>query len=618
MIREKWIQFLPISLALLCYVIDGLFSLSGIYELILYGAGYLVTGGPVLLAALKNIRHGSVFDENFLMSIATLGAFALGQYPEGLAVMTFYQIGELFQSYGVEKSRKTIEELMALRADYANLMADGKVIKTDPGKIQAGERILILPGERIPLDGTVIEGSSSLDTSPLTGESAPRDVSAGDRVQSGCVNINGTLQVLVDREYGESTVSRILKLVEHADSRKARTERFITRFARYYTPAVVIGAAALAVLPPILIPGATFADWIYRALTFLVISCPCALVLSIPLSFFGGIGGASKHGILIKGSNYLEALSRVKVAVFDKTGTLTEGRFAVTGSFPRLISEDRLLELAAYAEQDSNHPLAKAIVHAYGKGIDRARITAVREWPGYGMEAAIDGAVILAGNEKLMERSGIEAYEAGLEATAVHLAENGQYLGYLRFADALKEDTERAIRELKKSGIEKTVMLTGDTWAIAEGIADRIGLDRFHGELLPEDKVEILEALLKETPSKGKLLYAGDGINDAPVLARADIGIAMGGLGSDAAIEAADIVIMNDQPSKIPFAIRIARRTMRIVKQNIVFILSVKGLILVLGAFGIAGIWAAVFADVGVSVIAILNSLRTLNIKGSA
>ncbi len=614
--KENKIEIIKISLALCCYIISWIFFfLPDLYKAIIYFVGYILVGGPVLVQAAKNIARGRVFDENLLMTIASLGAFVLNKYPEGLAIMTFYQIGELFQSSGVEKSKRSIKELMTLKSEYANLIKDNSIVKVDTVTLQPGDMILVRAGERIPVDGTITEGSSSLDISSLTGESVPKDVFPGDKVQSGCINTNGTLHVRADRIYAESTVSKILNLVENADSKKTKGERFITRFARYYTPFVVAFAFALVFFPLALIPEASFYEWAHRSLTFLVISCPCALVLSIPLSFFSGIGGASKQGILIKGGNYLEALSGSKIAVFDKTGTLTEGEFFITEIISILSNKNYLLELAAYAECDSSHPLATAILKEYKKDIDRCRIDSIREWPGYGIEAGIDGKRILAGNGKMMNKFKVTGYRPQQAKTAVHLAEEGDYLGCICLDDKIKKDAGKTIAQLKKLGIKKTIMLTGDTSYSAKKAAGEIGLDRFQSELLPEDKVEALEELLKNIPRRKKLLYVGDGINDAPVLARADVGIAMGGLGTDAAIEAADIVIMDDRLEKIPLAIRLAKKTMRIVRQNIIFILSVKTIIMILGALGIAGIWSAVFADVGVSVIAILNSLRSLNIR---
>lgn len=575
---------------------------------------YVVIGWDIIWKAVTNILHGQVFDENFLMTVATIGALCLGEYAEGVAVMLFYQVGELFQSYAVSKSRRSITGLMDIRPDYANVIRDGSVFQVDPEEVGIGELILVKPGERIPLDGTVLEGSSAVDTSALTGESLPRQAEAGSQLISGCINQTGTLKIRVEKEYGESTVSKILDLVENASSKKSKSEAFITRFARYYTPAVVIAAAAMAVLMPLL-TGQSFSMWVNRALTFLVISCPCALVISVPLSFFGGIGAASKCGVLVKGSNYLEALANTEIVVFDKTGTLTKGSFAVTGLYPHGISKEELLELAAYAESDSSHPISRSIKQAYGKEILPSRIQNVREIAGHGLKVTVDGKTVLAGNAKLMATEQIRFTPLAEAGTVVYLAEDGIYRGALLIEDEIKEDSAQAIRDLKQSGVKTTVMLTGDADAVGRKVASRLGIDEVYTELLPADKVSHMEELLTRTGGKGRLAFVGDGINDAPVLARADIGIAMGGLGSDAAIEAADVVIMTDEPSKIADSMRIARKTLRIVKQNIVFALGVKALVLLLGALGIASMWAAVFADVGVSVIAILNAVRALNTR---
>ena len=579
-------------------------------------AAYFIIGGDVLWRAIRNILRGKVFDENFLMSIATIGAFIVGDFAEAVAVMLFYQVGELFQSYAVDQSRKSIAGLMDIRPDYANVQRGEQLEKVDPDAVKVDEIIVIKPGERVPLDAVVLSGSSSVDTSALTGESIPRDVEAGDPLLSGCINISGLVTARVSKEYGESTVSKILDLVENAGNKKSKSENFITKFAEVYTPTVVIIAALLALIPPLLIPGATFQDWIYRGLIFLVISCPCALVISIPLSFFGGIGGASRRGILVKGSNYLEALAETEIVVFDKTGTLTKGTFRVQQIVPHGVSADALLEIAALAESYSNHPISLSLQKAYGKPIDVARIRDVEETPGHGVSARVDGSSIAAGNAKLMHRLGISFTEPeGVFGTLVHVAKDGVYIGYIVIADEVKEDAKRAIFELKEAGIRQTVMLTGDTKQIGERVAAQLGLDKVYTELLPADKVEKVEALFAEKSPRGKLAFVGDGINDAPVLARADIGIAMGALGSDAAIEAADIVIMTDEPSKIATAIRVSKKTLRIVKQNITFALLVKGLVLLLGALGIATMWAAIFADVGVAMLAILNSIRMLNVK---
>ena len=589
---------------------------DSIYSLIAFLAAYLIIGGDVLWRAVRNILHGKVFDENFLMSLATIGAFIVGDFAEAVAVMLFYQVGELFQDYAVDQSRKSIAELMNIRPDFANVQRGDTLVKVDPDEVKVDEIIVIKPGERVPLDAVVLSGSSSVDASALTGESLPRDVEAGDALLSGCINISGLVTARVTKEYGESTVSKILDLVENAGNKKSKSENFMTKFAQYYTPAVVIIAVLLALIPPLVVPGATFSDWIYRGLIFLVISCPCALVISIPLSFFGGIGGASRRGILVKGSNYLEALAETEIIVFDKTGTLTKGIFQVQQVLPEGISADELLEIAAYAESYSNHPISLSLQKAYGKAIDAARISGVEETSGHGVTAQVDGKTIAAGNAKLMRRLGIAFTEPENSiGTVVHVAQNGVYRGSILIADEVKEDAKRAIRELKEAGILQTVMLTGDAKRIGERVSGELGLDRVYTELLPADKVEKVEALFAEKSPRGKLVFVGDGINDAPVLARADIGIAMGGLGSDAAIEAADIVIMTDEPSKIATAIRISKKTLRIVKENIFFALLVKAVVLLLGALGIASMWAAIFADVGVAILAILNSIRMLNVK---
>ncbi len=580
-------------------------------------AGYLVCyaviGWDIVWKAVKNILNGQVFDENFLMTVATVGALCLGEYAEGVAVMLFYQVGELFQSYAVSRSRRSISSLMDIRPDYANLVRDGKTIRVDPEEVQAGDTIVIRAGERVPLDGVVTDGTSSLDTSALTGESMPREVAAGGEVISGCINQSGTLRVRVSKVYGESTVSKILDLVENAGSKKSKSEAFITRFARYYTPVVVIAAVLLAVVPPLIL-GQGFAMWIERALTFLVISCPCALVISVPLSFFGGIGGASKCGVLIKGSNYLEALADTSTVVFDKTGTLTKGTFAVSGLYPEGVTEEELLYLAACAEKDSGHPISRSIRTACGREPDGSRITDVKEIAGRGVAIVMDGKSVLAGNAKMMERENISFTPVNEPGTVIYVARGGKYAGAILIEDEIKDDAAFAIRDLKNSGVRKTVMLTGDADAVGRKVAEKLKLDEVYTELLPADKVSHMEELLKETGANGKLSFVGDGINDAPVLARADIGIAMGGLGSDAAIEAADVVIMTDEPSRIATAMRISRKTLRIVRQNIVFALGVKILVLILGALGFASMWAAVFADVGVSVIAILNAIRALKV----
>ncbi|NLO39234.1 MAG: cadmium-translocating P-type ATPase [Ruminiclostridium sp.] len=585
-------------------------------RLAIFITSFVVTGGDLVLQALKNILKGQVFDENFLMSIASIGAFLIGEHPEGVAVMLFYQTGELFQSYAVDKSRRSITDLMDIRPDYANVRRGEEVLRVDPDEVKVGELIIVKAGERVPLDGKVLEGTSLLDTSALTGESVPREVEAGNDILSGCVNMNGVLVVEVIREFGESTVNRILDLVENASGRKSRSEQFITRFARYYTPIVVGVAAALAVIPPLIAPGATFRDWIYRGLSFLVVSCPCALVISIPLSFFGGIGGASRKGILVKGGNYLEALAQTDIMVFDKTGTLTKGVFNVQEIHPEPgFSEDMLLELAVLAESYSNHPISASLKRAYGKAPDDKRITDMEEISGHGVHATVDGKRVLAGNSKLVSRFSIDIPSGQPAGTVVHVAVENLYAGHIVIADEIKDDSAQAIRELKAAGIRQVVMLTGDNQAAGEKVAAELGFDKVYTGLLPTDKVSKLEELLAQKPSERKLAFVGDGINDAPVLARADIGIAMGGLGSDAAIEASDIVIMNDEPSKIVTAIRISKKTLKTATQNIVFAIGVKGLVLVLSAFRITSMWAAIFADVGVSFLAILNSFRGLNVK---
>ncbi len=582
---------------------------------VLFLISYVIVGGDVVLRAAKNIIHGKVFDENFLMSIATIGAFFVGDFPEGVAVMLFYQIGELFQSYAVNKSRKSIASLMDIRPDYANVKREDELVKVDPDEVQVGDIIVIKAGERVPLDATIVEGSSMVDTSALTGESVPREVEAGHEILSGCININGVITAKVTKEYGESTVSKILDLVENASSKKSNSEQFITKFARYYTPTVVIIAVLIALIPPLIINGATFSDWIYRALSFLVVSCPCALVISIPLSFFGGIGGASRKGILVKGSNYLEALAKTEIVVFDKTGTLTKGVFQVQEIHPEGYSKEELLELTAYTESYSNHPISLSLKSAYGKEIDNSRITGIEEISGHGIIAVVDGKKVMAGNSKLMLKMNIPYYEGELIGTVVHVAINGQYAGYIIIADELKTDSAQAIKALKASGIKQTVMLTGDTQHVASNVAESLKLDKVYADLLPGDKVDKLEELFAQKPANAKLAFVGDGINDAPVLARADIGIAMGALGSDAAIEAADIVIMTDEPSKIATAIRISRKTLKIAQQNMIFAIGIKILFLILSVFGISTLWEAVFADVGVTIIAIVNSFRALNVK---
>ena len=576
---------------------------------------YIIVGFEILRKAVRNIFRGKVFDENFLMSIATLGAFAIGEFPEAVAVMLFYQVGELFQDYAVDKSRKSIASLMDIRPDYANIIRDGKEEKVDPSEVNIGDTIIIKPGEKVPLDGVAIDGKTTLDTKALTGESVPRGVEVGDQVLSGCINLNGVIKVKVTKEYGESTVSKILDLVENASSKKAKSENFITKFAAYYTPIVVIIAIILAIVPPLIIEGANFQDWLYRALSFLVVSCPCALVISIPLSFFGGIGGASKMGVLVKGSNYLEALSNAEIMVFDKTGTLTEGVFEVQNVESIGISKEELLKIAAYAEYYSNHLISKSIKKAYNKEIDEKEIIDSKEISGKGIEAKIGNQDVLAGNEKLMNEKGIEYTKCTHVGSVVYVAIDGKYVGHIVIADKIKEDAKRTIEELRKNNIKETVMLTGDRKNIGEAVAKELGIDKVYAELLPDGKVEKVEELLKTKSPKGKLAFVGDGINDAPVLAMADIGIAMGGLGADSAIEAADIVIMTDQPSKIISAIKLSKKTMRIVRENIIFAIAIKILVLVLTAVGLSSMWQAVFADVGVSIIAILNALRALRVK---
>lgn len=584
-------------------------------QIALFIISYIIVGGDVVKRAVKNIFKGQVFDENFLMSIATIGAFFIGEYPEGVAVMLFYQVGELFQSYAVGKSRKSIASLMDIRPDYANVKKGDELVKVDPDEVQIGDIIVIKAGEKIPLDGKVIEGSSMIDTSALTGESVPREVEVGSDILSGCININGVITAEVTKEFGESTVSKILDLVENASSKKSNSEQFITKFARYYTPVVVIIAVFLAIIPPLVIDGATFSDWIYRALAFLVVSCPCALVISIPLSFFGGIGGASKKGVLVKGSNYLEALAETEIVVFDKTGTLTKGVFNVQEIHPEGVSKEELLELTAHAESYSNHPISISLKRAYSKEIDNGRISDVEEISGHGVIATVDGKKVMAGNIKLMKMMDIPYFKGELIGTIVHVAVNNKYIGYIVIADEVKEDSAQAIKELKAANIKQTVMLTGDNKSIGSKVAKELGLDKVYAELLPADKVEKLEELFSQKSKKGKLTFVGDGINDAPVLARADIGIAMGGLGSDAAIEAADVVIMTDEPSKIATTMKISKKTLKIAHQNIVFAIGIKIIVLILSAFGITTMWAAIFADVGVTIIAVLNAFRALNVK---
>ncbi len=594
---------------------------TGLLRFGLYMIPYLIIGYDILIKAAKGIKNRQVFDENFLMAVATIGAIAValwteGDYVEGIAVMLFYQIGELFQSYAVGKSRRNISELMDIRPDYANIERDGKLEKVDPNEVEIGSVIVVQPGEKVPIDGVVLEGETSLNTSALTGESLPREVKAGDEVISGCINMTGVLKIQTTKEFGESTVSKILDLVENASSRKSRSEDFIAKFAKIYTPAVCYSALALAILPPLVLlltgGNAQWGMWIYRALTFLVISCPCALVISIPLSFFAGIGGASKAGVLVKGSNYLETLSQTKIVVFDKTGTLTQGVFEVNGVHHSTMDEEKLIEYAALAESASSHPISKSLQRAYGKEIDRSRVKDIQEISGNGVIATVDGVQVAAGNAKLMERLHIECMPCHKVGTIIHMAIGGQYAGHIVISDIIKPQAKEAIAALKHAGVNKTVMLTGDSRQVAEQVAAEIGIDEVHAELLPADKVTAVEEILKKKPEKDKVAFVGDGINDAPVLSRADIGIAMGAMGSDAAIEAADVVLMDDDPKKISKAIRISRKCLGIVYQNIVFALAVKLISLVLGALGIANMWIAIFADVGVMVIAVLNAIRAL------
>ena len=611
--KNKLIQ---IIISLIIFLIAFLVPFKQeIINTILFVISYLIVGFEILWKAIRNILRGKVFDENFLMAIASVGAFAIGEYSEGTAVMLFYQVGELFQDYAVDKSRKSIASLMDIRPDVAFVKRDGKIEKVSPEEVKIGETIVVKPGEKVPLDGKVIEGTSMLDISALTGESIPRDVNVGDEVLSGCINKNGVLTVEVEKEFGESTVSKILDLVENASSRKAKTENFITKFAKYYTPIVVITALLLAVIPTIVFGFETFQEWLYRALTFLVVSCPCALVISIPLGFFGGIGGASKKGVLVKGSNYLEALSQVEIVVFDKTGTLTKGIFEVQKIETKDFKKDELLKFAAYAESYSNHPISISLKKAYGKEIDQKIISNSEEISGHGVRSVVGGKEVLVGNDKLMKQNNIDYTICNDVGTILYVAVDGKFAGYILIADEIKEDAKEIIRKLKANNIQKIVMLTGDKKEVGESIAKELGIDTVYSELLPDQKVEKVEELMKEKSKKGKLVFVGDGINDAPVLAISDIGIAMGALGSDAAIEAADIVIMTDEPSKIDNAIKISKKTMRIVKQNIVFAIFVKVLVLLLTAIGLGTMWEAVFADVGVLVLAIINALRALRVK---
>ena len=612
-------MLIRIIVAAVLIVLFSKLPIDGYVRFGLFMIPYLVIGYDILQKAFKGIRNKQVFDENFLMAVATVGAILLGDYSEGVAVMLFYQIGELFQSYAVGKSRRNISELMDIRPDYANIEVDGKLEQIDPDEVEIGTVIVVQPGEKVPIDGVIIDGVSTLNTSALTGESLPRDAKAGDEVISGCINMTGVLKIRTIREFGESTVSKILELVENSSSRKSKSENFISKFAKYYTPAVCYGALALAFIPPIvfLIMGkpAMWGDWIYRALTFLVISCPCALVISIPLSFFAGIGGASNQGVLVKGSNYLETLAQTSYVVFDKTGTMTQGVFEVSGVHHNEISDEKLLEYAALAECSSSHPISKSLQKAYGKPIDRNRVTDIEEISGNGVTAKVDGISVAAGNAKLMKRLGSSYQECHHVGTVIHMAVDGRYEGHILISDILKPHAKEAIAELKKAGIKKTVMLTGDSKRVADQVAKELGIEEVYSELLPADKVSKVEELLHQKSEKEKLAFVGDGINDAPVLSRADIGIAMGALGSDAAIEAADIVLMDDDPLKISKAIKIARKCIHIVYENIYFAIGIKILCLILGALGIANMWMAIFADVGVMIIAVLNAIRTLFVK---
>ena len=612
-------MLIRIIIAAVLIVVFSLLPAEGYLRFVLFMIPYLVIGYDILKKAFKGILNKQVFDENFLMAVATVGAILLGDYSEGVAVMLFYQIGELFQSYAVGKSRRNISELMDIRPDYANIEKDGTLEQVDPDEVEIGTIIVVQPGEKVPIDGVITEGTSTLNTSALTGESLPRDAKAGDEVISGCINMTGLLKIRTTKEFGESTVSKILELVENSSSRKSKSENFISKFAKYYTPAVCYGALALALIPPIvlLIMGkpAMWGDWIYRALPFLVISCPCALVISIPLSFFAGIGGASNQGILVKGSNYLETLAQTKYVVFDKTGTMTQGVFEVSGIHHNKMPDEKLLEYAALAECSSSHPISKSLQKAYGKPIDRNRVTDIEEISGNGVIAKVDGISVAAGNTKLMNRLGIAYQDCHHVGTVVHMAIDGKYAGHILISDIIKPHAKEAIAELKKAGISKTVMLTGDSKRVADQVAEELGIQEVYSELLPADKVSRVEELLNQKSEKAKLAFVGDGINDAPVLSRADIGIAMGALGSDAAIEAADIVLMNDDPLKISKAIKIARKCIRIVYENIYFAIGIKILCLILGALGIANMWAAIFADVGVMILAVLNAIRTLFVK---
>ncbi len=612
-------MLIRIIIAAVLIVVFSLLPAEGYLRFVLFMIPYLVIGYDILKKAFKGILNKQVFDENFLMAVATVGAILLGDYSEGVAVMLFYQIGELFQSYAVGKSRRNISELMDIRPDYANIEKDGTLEQVDPDEVEIGTIIVVQPGEKVPIDGVITEGTSTLNTSALTGESLPRDAKAGDEVISGCINMTGLLKIRTTKEFGESTVSKILELVENSSSRKSKSENFISKFAKYYTPAVCYGALALAFIPPIVLlimgKSAMWGDWIYRALTFLVISCPCALVISIPLSFFAGIGGASNQGILVKGSNYLETLAQTKYVVFDKTGTMTQGVFEVSGIHHNEMPDEKLLEYAALAECSSSHPISKSLQKAYGKPIDRNRVTDIEEISGNGVIAKVDGISVAAGNTKLMNRLGIAYQDCHHVGTVVHMAIDGKYAGHILISDIIKPHAKEAIAELKKAGISKTIMLTGDSKRVADQVAGELGIQEVYSELLPADKVSRVEELLNQKSEKDKLAFVGDGINDAPVLSRADIGIAMGALGSDAAIEAADIVLMDDDPLKISKAIKIARKCIRIVYENIYFAIGIKILCLILGALGIANMWVAIFADVGVMILAVLNAIRTLFVK---
>ena len=618
MSRKMSKQLIKIIISLLLVVISLLLKFdTELYSNILYVIAYIIVGYDIVLKAVRNIFKGKVFDENFLMTVATIGAFCIGEFPEAVAVMLFYQIGELFQSYAVDRSRKFVASLMDIRPDYANVYREDEIERVDPDEVNIGEIILVKPGEKIPLDGIVVDGESMLNTQALTGESVPRKVTVNDEVLSGCINNDGILKIKVSKEFEESTVSKILDLVENASSRKSKSENFISKFAKYYTPIVVIVSVALAVIPPLVIKEALFSDWLYRALSFLVVSCPCALVISIPLSFFGGIGAASKIGVLIKGSNYLEALASAEIVVCDKTGTLTEGVFKVQKIKAIGYSDDELLRYAAYAEGFSNHPISISLKQAYNKEINEKLVTETQEISGKGVLAKVDGKMVLVGNEKIMKEYNIKFQKSEETGTIVYVAINDEFAGTILIADKIKEDSYKAVKLFKNNNVKKVVMLTGDRDNISESVANELNLDEYHAELLPQDKVSWVEKLMTQKSSGGKLIFVGDGINDAPVLALSDIGVAMGGLGSDAAIEAADVVIMTDEPSKIANSVQISKKTMRIVKQNIVFAIAVKIGVLILSAFGVSTMWEAVFADVGVSVLSIVNALRVLRIKNT-